>query len=594
MLEGLGLGGFGAWGYGKRATGPAMVGTMAAGQAPLIWNYAAAGLDVLQAKVVGTSEPKPMLVVTDGDWDDHRQAVWSGRLLEGLYRQQQGQYHDVWDMARHAFKIAAGVTGSVAVKVLPYPNENKITCELHDTLDMFVDYFECTYSAPLTYGETTWFDAHRLMRAYPKHKQMIWDSREPLPEEFGGNDQSGQQRYMVRVTEGWRLMTGEEEGRYCVTTKNGPLDWVPYLHDTSPFAFLHARRSLAGFYGLPIMDRGMRIVERINQILGSLDKGERLLPKNLLIYDIDKTPTEYMKNIRDVMQVGYNSKGAPGAQAPQYITPQLYDQTVMQLLEAHIRAFHETLGINSSQMSATRDPGVTAAVAIRTVQDLFTQLFSVVSRDWTKFVTNDIGGLYLRGINDLKDEDKHFPVTWDGGEFMRQVDTSVADLDKKKFTIQIHPVSETRNTPADRLSLADEMLSRGEMSPDAYQRVIATGDVPSETGPQKTQYSMIERAMDSWMHDELEDVQNVSPLPWMNLGSAITQVLNGYMKALMKEKFPADRELFFRKYITQCDTMIKQQAMAKAQMGGLAKGGNAALPLNQELASAPEGAVGLK
>jgi hypothetical protein len=576
MLEGIGLGGFGAWGYGRASRGQALVGSgPESTRAPLIWNYAAAGLDTLQAKVVGTSEPKPMLQVTDGDWDDHRQAVWSGRLLEGLYRQQQGQYHDVWDMARHAFKIAAGVTGTVAVKVLPYPNENKIMCELHDTLDMFVDYFECTYSSPMTFGESTWFDAHRLMAMYPKYKEMIWNSREPLPEKYGGSDESKRQRYMVKVVEGWRLTMGDDTGKYLITTKNGPLDWLDYEHDTAPFAMLHARRSLAGFWGTPVMERGMRIVERINQILHSLDKSERLVPKNMLIYDIGKTPTELMKNIKDVMQVGYNSDGAPGASPPQYITPQIYDQTVMNLLESHINAFHETLGINSSQMAATKDPGVTAAVAIRTVQDLFTQLFSVVSRDWTKFVTTDIGGLYLRGINDVKEQDKNFFVNWDGGSFMRQVNTSVADLDKSRFTIQAMPVSETRNTPADRMSLADEMLSRGELSPQAYQRIIATGDVPAETIGQDTQHQMIAKAMDSWMYDELEDITNVSPLPWMNLGDAIVQVLGGYMKALMKENFDPKRELYFRRYITILDNMIKKQAITKAQLSGASGGSQA-------------------
>mgnify|MGYP001603933721 FL=1 len=115
LLEGIGLGGFGAWGYGSRSTGAANV-VVGGKSSPLIWNYPAAGLDTLQAKVVGQSEDKPMIMVTDGDWDDQRQAVWNTRLLEGLYSEPQGMYHDVWDLGRSGFKIAAGVTGTIAVK----------------------------------------------------------------------------------------------------------------------------------------------------------------------------------------------------------------------------------------------------------------------------------------------------------------------------------------------------------------------------------------------------------------------------------------------------------------------------------------------
>lgn len=569
ILEGIGMEGFGSWAYGRSNNGYAYIGT-GQDKCPLVWNYPAAALDTLQAKVVGKSEPKPMIMVTDGDWDDQRRAVWSGRLLEGLYRQQQGWFHDVWDMARQSFKIAAGITGTVAIKVLPYPDESKIICELHDTLDMFIDYFECNYSNPLTYGETTWFDPHRLMQAFPKHKQAIWDAREVLPKERGGGD-GERTRYMVKLVEGWRLKVGNNPGRYIAATKNGPLDVKPYMHDTPPFAFLHARRSMGGFYGIPVMQRGMAIAERINQIIQRLDKTESLLPKNMVIYDIKATPKELIKNVRDAMQIGYNSDS--GGNPPQYITPPVYDQSVMNLLESHIRAFQETLGISSAQMSAQKQPGIVAAAAVRTVNDMFTELFSVVERDFQKFLTTDIGGLHLRAVDDLVKVNPDFAVDWNGGSFIRKVKSSVCDMKGKAFTFSVQPVSETRNTPADRISMADEMLARKELSPQSYQRVIATGDLPRETKVQRTQYTMIEQAIDSWLHDELEEISNISPLPWMNLAEAIVQVLDGYMQALMLPKFDVQRELYFRRYITQCDMLLKRQQAEIAQIQAAAKGG---------------------
>jgi hypothetical protein len=586
LLEGLGLAGFGAWAYGGRSTGHASV-RVGTKESPLIWNYPAAALDTLQAKVVGQREDKPMVMVTDGDWDDERRAVWNTRMLEGLYKMPQGQYHTVWDLGRSAFKIAAGVTGTVAAKVFPYHDEGRIVCELHDTLDMGIDAFECSYTNPLTYTEQTWFDAHRLMAIFSdrKEKQLIWDAREPLPTNRGGSDGSQKSRYMVRLVEGWRMKTGKTDGVYCAAINTGTLDHKPWTHTSPPFAFLHARRSLAGFFGIPILERGMRIAERINQIVASLDNTERLLPKNLLIYDIKKTPKELMKNIADVMLVGFNSE--MGGENPEYVTPPVYDQTIINLLEFHVRAFHETLGINSNQMSAQKQPGIVAAAAIRTVQDMFTELFSVAEKDYSHFLTSDLGSLHMRAIDDMVEEDPEFSVTWKGGSFFKKVKASSISMADKQFVFDVVPVNETRDTPADRISMADEMLARGQLSEVGYQQVVRTGDLPGADALPNAQHDLIAQNMDSWMFDEIEDIKNTSPLPWMNQGDSITQVMTGYIKALMRPKFDPARELYFRRWITQSDAMLKRQDAAKAALEGAASGGKQA-PALLGVAQQPE------
>lgn len=575
LLDNIGLSGFGAWGYGRPSatTWGNLVGAPGAEKrVPLIWNYAAAGLDTAQAKIVGQDEPKPMIVVTDGDYDDHIQSVWSGRLLEGIYRQDQGQYRDLWDLARAAWKIAAGCTGTTAIKAKPMRGERKMVYELHDTLDMFIDFFECSYSMPLTYGEQTWFDPYRLMACTDDKatKEKIWKSREPLPAEYGGDKNDSTPRYMVKLYEGWRLaMSKNEPGTYLSAVKEGALDRLDYPHTTPPFAFMHARRSLCGFYGLPLMERGMRIVERINQILSTMDNSERLIPRSQVIYDIEATSPALIQNMRNAMLLGYSSKTNPMAKPPVVQNPDIYADTVLKLLEMHIRAFHETLGINSNEMGATRPQGVVAAVAIRAVADLFTQLFAVLSRDFIKCLTSDLGTLTLREVAELKGDDS-IKVTWDGGKFTRNVNSSLINLKDKQFTCSVAPTGGGRGTPADRISLADEMLARKEISEAGYQRILETGDVASETAPQRKQNAMIAKAMDKWMHDPVP-VKQISPLPWMNLAEAMVQVMDGYMGALMIDDFPPERELYFRRYITLCDQLLQRQAAAKAQLSGVAR-----------------------
>lgn len=577
LLEGIGLGGFGAWGYGARSSGLAQI-ALGNKQSPLIWNYPAAALDTLTPKVAG-SDDKPFVMVTDGDWDDERRAVWTTRLLEGLYKEQQGMYSSVHDLGRAAFRIAAGVTGSVAARVVSLPGEAKLTCELCDTLDMWIDAFECSYSNPLTYGEETWFDPYRLMAAFPKHRELIWQAREPLPYERGGSEpgDGSKTRYMVKLVTGLRVRYGKEPGRKLFAISTGTLDDRKY-DDTEPdYAFLHARRSLAGFWGIPVLERGMRIAERINAIVGKLDRAEVLLPKNLLVYDIKRTPSELMKNIGEVMQIGFNSE-VPGVD-PQYITPTLYDRSVIDLLEFHIRAFHETLGISQAQMQARKDPGIVAAAAIRTVNDMFTELFSIIQEDFTRFKTSGLGKLHIKAVKQLAEDNPDFSVNWKGGSFFKKVKASICDLGNKHFVFDVMPVSETRDTPADRIQLADEMLARQQLSPQAYNRILRTADVPRETKRENAQYELIESLIDSWMHDDVEDIRDTTPLPWFDHGDSIAQVLGAYTKVLMTPKFDSARELYFRRWITISDQLLKRQLAAKAALEGAASGGRNATEL---------------
>jgi hypothetical protein len=285
-----------------------------------------------------------------------------------------------------------------------------------------------------------------------------------------------------------------------------------------------------------------------------------------------------MKNIpASVMQVGFNSE--VGGVDPQYITPPIADQSVLNLLEFHIRAFHETLGISTAQMQAKKDPGIVAAAAIRTVNDMFTELFSVVQGDFQNFKTKQLGTLHVKAVRELAEENPGFEVNWKGGKFIKKVKARICDLNNKHFVFDVQPVSGTRDTVADRIQLADEMFARKELSPQAYQRVLQTADVPRETTLQNGQYELIESCIDSWMHDDYEDITDMSPLPWFNHGDSIVQVMGAYTKVLIKRNFDVKRELYFRRWITQSDQLMRRQEADKAALAGAGKGGAGATDL---------------
>lgn len=434
--------------------------------APLINNRAASIVETLQSKLAALDEPRPQFVITDGTYEQHRQAVWLDRFVEALYYQPQcnGLYANMWQLWRHAFLLAAAATGTVAVKIYPDFRAKKINAELHSTLDMWVDPFEVRYSGPLTYGESTMMDAEPLLDKYSKSQaktQAILSAMDQRPARGSTNGKARRSSEgQVLVHELWRVRTlADEPGKYLQCVGNQALEFEDYAYSTPPFAFYHFRRRLGGFWGAAAIDRFHASVIRENQVINRMDEGEARSSTTVIYYDPKVQGADKIARPGHVLMVPYNSEqGSP----PQPYTLPWYPQTAPELRALHAQNAHDASGVAAMQTTGTAQQGLTAAVAIRTVLSLLNERLAPQQRDIVQAQAVDSAYLFARAAKELYDETGSFDAVWYGkGAAKTLPGEDCLSLPQEIMTAQVRPVSEKKNSPEDRLQLAQELVSQG-------------------------------------------------------------------------------------------------------------------------------------
>jgi hypothetical protein len=545
--------------------------------APLVNNRAASVVETLQSKLAALDEPRPQFVVTDGSYEQKRQAVWLDRFVEGQYYQPQcgGMYSNLWAMWRHAFLIAAAATGSVAVKVFPDFHARKIRAELHNTLDMWVDPFECRYSGPLSYGESTWFDAEMLCDKYSrsqKKTQAILTAAE-APKARNGKDNK-HDNLQVRVHEMWRVRTdADKPGKYIQCVGNEALEFDDYEYQTPPFALYHFRRRIGGFWGASAVDRFYYSVVRENQVLHRMDEAEARSNTVIQYYDPGAVGAGKLSVPAHIVLIPYNPElGAP----PAPFVPQWYPQTAPELMRIHAQNTHDASGVAAMQTTGQAQAGLTAAVAIRTVLSLLNERLAPQQRDIVQAQAVDTAYLYARAAKELYDRFGAFDSVWYGKSFVKTLPgKDCLALPLELFTAQIHPVSEKKNSPEDRVQLAQELVSQGVITGGHWLGILQHMDTVSAMKQWAKVEAWCGKMFDRILYAPESDLTKpgfyLSPPKYADLDYMMALAVDQLLTAQIDEVPDARRQILL-KFLGDLDRKIDQRDMKRAQMGLPPKG----------------------
>lgn len=533
--------------------------------APLINNRAQAVVETLQAKLASLDEPRPQFVVTDGTYDQKRQAVWLDRFVEGQYYQRQGLYNNLWHMWRHAFLLAAAATGTAAVKI--FPDGKRIACELRNTLDMWVDPLECRYGAPLTYGEDTWVDAEKLADENPKLADDIWRASDEAP--LSGRHSNESYARQVRVHELWRVKDGESDGKYLRCVANKCLDFGDFKYTSPPFAFYHFRQRLGGFWGAPCTATMYHSVIRENQVLARMDEGEARSQTIIQYYDPNVVGNDKLAAPKHVLLIAYDSdKGAP----PQPFAMPWYAQQAPELMRIHAQNTHDATGASIMQTTGQAQTGLTAAVAIRTVLSLLNERFAPKQRDIVQAQAVDSAMLIARAAKEIYEEHGEFSSEWHGKGFIKSMPgADCLGLPAEIYTAQVRPVSEKKNSPEDRIQLAQELVTQGLITGGDWINVLRTMDTPGAAKKYERTEAFCEMLFDKFRQAKDSDLSEpgfyVSPPKLgVDLEYMMALATDAYLSALIDE-IPENRKHWFLKFLGDVNRKIDQRDTRRAALG---------------------------
>lgn len=518
-------------------------------------------METYVARIGAVDAPKPALMVTDGDWELKRRVTLNARLLEAEYDQRQGPWPNLHALAHHGLRLSC-VTGTVAAKIYPWPEEDRVVVELHDTLDMFLDDTELTYGQPRTFGEVTWWPPYRLTANYPEHSTKILEAVEARTDRgglvFNGRTSRAE---LVPVWEAWAVKCGDVKGRHLLTLRDGTIlldeDWD---ETEPPFAFLTPNPSLSGFWGIPMMNVVYEEILKVNEILQRCDEAHTHSPKQ--IHYVVESDLVDVNEILDVDTITVVKLKNPNAK-PVIENPAPFNRIDLELLHEHENGIARILGISEAASAARREPGLPSAAAQREAASRFDDRFATVHRAYVQWVAVDIGRHLLKAQRKLYEQNTAFTRRWTGEFFSKDIEAKdLLDLDLESLHVQVKPVSERKNTPEERVQYAEELLEKGAIPFEAYLACLENYDVPGETRVIKTQRRWVAWQIDRWLMAD-DDERNEpgfyqGPRPWMRGVDAMTQVIDALMEAELSEA-PQDRLQYFLDFIAELSAQLAQQ-----------------------------------
>jgi hypothetical protein len=523
-------------------------------QITLIRNKFYEYVETYVSKIGAVDAPKPALMVTDGDWELKRKVTLNSRLLEAEYGLRQGNYANVHALAHQGLRIAAGATGSVAAKVYPWPEEDRVVVELHDTLDMFLDDTELSYGQPRTFGEVTYWPPYRLVYSYPAHREAIMNAVEARKER-GGLAFSGrtQRAELVPIWEAWAVRVGSEPGRHLVCLRDGTVlldeEWDS---DEPPFAFLHTSPAMTGFWSMPMVDVVYEEILKANEILLRCDQAHTNSPKQVHyvvetglvdiqeLVDVDTIQVVKLKNANGVVRVD---------------NPAPFKRIDLDLLHEHEAGIARILGIDEMHTGAKAEPGLPSGVAQREAAARFDNRFAATHRAFIQWVAVDLARHVLKAQRKLYEDNSAFKRRWTGEFFSREIEAKdIVDLDLDVLQVTVKPISEKKNTPEERVQYAEELLEKGAIPFEAYISALEHYDVPGETRVIKTQRRWLAWQIDRWLMAEDRERDEPGfyqgPRPWMRKTDAMVQCIDALMEAELSGA-PTDRLQYFLDFIAE-------------------------------------------
>jgi len=553
-------------------------------------NIAQTLVDTLDAKIAGLENTKPQIVTVEASYDVRRQARLADRFIEGQYYERQGRFFDLWDMFRFALRLALASTRTSAVKFFANEKAGKIQAEVHDTLSMWIDSPGAVYDYPTGMGHQTLWDPERLIdvmgELYPGMEADVFRAAVPSNRNLGleqlcdDRDYRKEDILRVPVTEGWRFKFGDKAGRYCMTFPGAkqPLKWEPYDYEDPPFVFVGGQRSLTSFWHRTLTKPIVAPILRVNEILASIDRAERLTPKGAIFYDPEEVNPALLQTGDDHELIPV--PGLSGMKGkPIYEAPAPFHPLALDLVRFYLEQCYNLPGV--SELHASGDTsGEWSGAALRIRKQLINERFSTIQRGYVQASTVEASKQIIRCAKELAKANPNFYATWKGAGFMKQIDAKVLGiLDEYKYDVGCYPVSENKNTPESEIALSQELRSVGLITGDSYLNTLKYFNTLQEAkSANDAQERLIGIQIDKWLTAEPEEMRNRrfyrGPVRTMNIYAAIIQVNKAYLNAQADDV--DDRRLnIFARYLKELKKFADNDAAEQATLAQQAGGGGA-------------------
>lgn len=576
-------------------------------------------VDTAKAQIASVQRPKPVCLTKGGTYRERQEAKKYTRFAEAQMWQPCGRYPTFWDMGEQLVKDGA-IWGDGVCKVIANPRSGAVEISRRFIHDIYVSNMDSLYGSPTTWYETYTFDRYNLCALYPDNEEAImtasssWDL---------GRGRMGEDDDRVQIVEAFRLpsIPGDEgpagEGRWMIALQSGAKQtWLvnePWENPTPPYGFFSWEPNSYGVKSTGLVQAVEYLKDDINEILDYIIENTKIGGWGAI---------EFTEGDFDEDEIRSNGphrllkrRAGTDAQSPLILhNPPPFNPAVINAWEVIRSAFFETTGISDMSTQGRVEQGITAGVAIRTVNDLRTQRFLPKSRSYEQLAAT-VGKLTLQAAAHLKNLGISPKAALFREGYLDEVDFNGIDLALERCEITVQSQSSTEDTKAGRLEAIQEMANAGYITPEQANVMLSSSnpDVEAFTRQTQAQQRYYQKLIAKFQEAEpktwkpIRDFQ--MPDPIMNIKMGIRMLTDGYAETKCERDVPAfNLDLFINWIVFAWQTLergdlspltydeAQQMAVPAATPGGTAEVGAppGAMPAQQmmdaELAAMSGGA----
>ncbi len=533
------------------------------GPATLPYNVCRSATDTLTSKI-SKHRPLPQCMTQRGSWTNQKRARKMTQFLEGeFYRQRIYETHSP-RIVRDALVFGRGV-----LKV--WVEGKHLKTERSHPWELYVDEWDARHGAPQNLYHCRSMDRGVALERFARTESGgMRKSVKTALEEAGrftldtghDDDRDGMTVDRVDILEAWHLPSAEgaKDGRHVIICEGCTLIDEAWEYDYFPFAILNFSDPLVGFWGHGLVEQIEGFQYEINLASEKSSEQYRMSGVGILVPDNGKIYDTQIRN--GITQIHHKAGG----------TPSVFD---MDLVNEHTRqrpreltqdALNES-GLSQMSVQSQKPAGITAGVALQTLDDFETERFMVPGRAYESW-NLQIARLLIDGAKQLAEQygDHAVSVPMKGG----LLDLNWSDVYVDGVEIRIFNTSLLPQQLGARLEKLKDMWNTGLIDRAMFLRHLDAPDLQAELDLETADKLVIDEMLER-MSEAEEDEGEAAYMPpsayqqiWEEPSEAGGAIRPGWAPRRAQQKYnrglldgvPEVNLELLRRFIKDCDELI--------------------------------------
>lgn len=504
-------------------------------------NVVSSTVDTAASKIA-KNKVRPYFLTNDSDWDLQDRAKKLTKFMDGQF-DAMGAYQN----------FQRGFVDAAVLRLGPtkfFTQDGKVMCERTNAEEIYVDDADAIYGKPTQLHQVRYVNRYELANQFKKDTAKVMAA----PSAFRGLVSSGYAEDIIEVTESWKIKSEftPGSGMHAITIDGATLFSEKYKKDYFPFVFQRWKPSLAGFYGVALVDEIAGIQLLIDRVIRMIEKGiTTVAVPRVWLESTSAVNKNLITNL--VGQIGEYA-GTP----PTIVPGQAFTVEVYEFLNMLIRWAYEFPGISQLSAQSKKPQGLDSGAAIREYNEIESERFQLVSQ---RYEDAHLEGakIVIDKMKDLHASGKDPEVLSGDNKFVKSIRWSEVNMDADEYDLRVFPSSLLPTQPAGRMQKAIELVQAGFVEKDMAMSLLDFPDVESAMSLKTAAYDDVRMVLGHMIDTD----EYIPPEPYMNLELCVSVGQSTYLRAKTRNAPEGTLELL-RRFIDDSDA-LRKKAVEQAQ-----------------------------